>query len=62
VTMTVISAVALLASLFIRRSSMDTVRLVVSQRNRVDNGWACRGSRCNVRSLHPMEANQNIAK
>ena len=37
VAMTVISAVALLASLSIRRFSMDTVGLAVPQRNRVDN-------------------------
>ncbi|KAI0616956.1 major facilitator superfamily transporter [Pyrenophora tritici-repentis] len=62
VAMTVISAAALLASLFIRRSGMDTVRLAVPQRNHVDNEWVCRGTRCNVHSLRPMEANQNITK
>jgi hypothetical protein len=57
VAMTVISAAALLASFLIRRSSMDTVRSGLPQRNRVDSEWACRGTRCNIRSIYPMEAN-----
>ncbi|KAJ4332565.1 hypothetical protein N0V95_009632 [Ascochyta clinopodiicola] len=60
VTMTVISAAALLASSLIWRSSMDTVRLAVPQRNRVDSEWTCRGTRCNVRSLCPMGTNQGL--
>jgi len=62
VTMTVLSAAALLVSLLIRKSSMDTVRLAVPQRNRVDNEWVCRGTRCNLRSLRLMGANQTIAQ
>jgi hypothetical protein len=62
VAMTAISAAALLASLLIWRSSMDTVRLAVPQQNRMDNEWACRGTQCNVRPLRPMEMNRNIGK
>ena len=57
VAMAVISAVALLVSLWIRRSSMDTMRLAVPHENRVDNGWVCRGTKCNVPAPCPMEAN-----
>ncbi|RYO27756.1 hypothetical protein AA0113_g12246 [Alternaria arborescens] len=39
VAMAVLSAAALLASLSIRRCSMDTVRLAGPQRNRVDSEW-----------------------
>ncbi|CAN9337133.1 unnamed protein product, partial [Alternaria alternata] len=57
VAMAVISAVALLASLLIQRSSMDTMRLAVPHENRVDNGWVCRGTKCNVPAPCPMEGN-----
>lgn len=62
VAMTVISAAALLASLLIRRSSMDTMRLVAPQQTCIDDEWACRGTICNVPSLRLIESNQNTAK
>ncbi|CAN9331264.1 unnamed protein product [Alternaria alternata] len=57
VAMAVISAVALLVSLLIQRFSMNTMRLAVPHGNRVDNGWVCRGTKCNVPAPCPMEAN-----
>lgn len=62
VAMAVLSAAALLASLSIRRCSMDTVRLAGPQRNRVDSEWVCRGTSCNLRSLRLIEASQNSAE